>query len=123
MCQHFPEVVFYNRFVEIQRSVVIPLTLFINKVLFGKCLIGLFFCFKLYLICNEKDEFLNFIVTPGDMYDRKPLEYKNFLEFMFGKLVGGKGYINKVLFNRLVVDGIQIITKLESNKRGVFNTL
>ena len=33
----FPEVVSYNRFVELQREVAIPLALFIKKVLLGKC--------------------------------------------------------------------------------------
>src|SRR3712207_9405451 len=32
----FPEVVSYNRFVELQREVAIPLALFIKKVLLGK---------------------------------------------------------------------------------------
>ena len=34
---------------------------------------------------------LNFMITPGDVDDRKPLEYKSFMEFMYGKLVGDKG--------------------------------
>ena len=37
---------------------------------------GWFFGFKLHLICNEKGELLNFMITPGDVDDRKPLEYK-----------------------------------------------
>ena len=42
----------------------------------GKCSMGWFFGFKLHLICNEKGELLNFMITPGDVDDRKPLEYK-----------------------------------------------
>ena len=53
---------------------------------------GWFFGFKLHLICNEKGELLNFMITPGDVDDRKPLEYKAFVDFMYGKLVGDKGY-------------------------------
>ena len=41
-----------------------------------KCSMGWFFGFKLHLICNEKGELLNFMITPGDVDDRKPLEYK-----------------------------------------------
>ena len=67
---------------------------------------GWFFGFKLHLICNEKGELLNFMITPGDVDDRKPLEYKAFVEFIYGKLVGDKGYIGKRLFERLFVDGI-----------------
>ena len=33
----FPELVSYNHFVELEREVAIPLALFINKVLLGKC--------------------------------------------------------------------------------------
>ena len=35
---------------------------------------GWFFDFKLHLICNEKGELLNFMITPGDVDDRKPLD-------------------------------------------------
>ena len=79
---------------------------------------GWFFGFKLHLICNEKGELLNFMITPGDVDDRKPLEYKAFVDFIYGKLVGDKGYIGKNLFQRLFVDGIQLITKLKSNMKG-----
>ncbi len=41
VCKHmshlFPQVVYYNRFVEIKHEVAIPLALFIEKVLWGKC--------------------------------------------------------------------------------------
>ena len=41
VCKHlrhlFPKVVSYNRLVELERKVAIPLTLFIKKVLLGKC--------------------------------------------------------------------------------------
>ena len=49
------------------------------------------------------------MITPGDVDDRKPLEYNAFVEFIHGKLVGDKGYISKNLFQRLFVDGIQLI--------------
>lgn len=156
VCKHlrhlFPKVVSYNRFVELEKQVAVPLALFIKKVLLGKCTgisfvdstplrvcrnqrihihkvfkgiaqrgkcsMGWFFGFKLHLICNEKGEVLNFIITPGDVDDRKPLEYKAFVEFIYGKLVGDKGYIGKNLFQRIFVDGIQLITKLKSNMKG-----
>ena len=84
----------------------------------GKCSMGWFFSFKLHLICNERGELLNFMIPPGDVDDRKPLEYKAFVEFIYGKLVGDKGYISKNLFQRLFVDGIQLITKLKNNMKG-----
>ena len=55
---------------------------------------GWFFGFKLHLICNEKGELLNFVFTPGDVDDRKPLEYESFISQIYGKLVGDKGYIS-----------------------------
>ena len=84
---------------------------------------GWFFGFKLHLICNEKGEVLNFMITPGDVDDHKPLEYKAFVEFLYGKLVGDKGYIGKELFQRLFVDGIQLITKLKSNMKGALMSM
>ena len=63
------------------------------------------------------------MITPGDIDDRKPLEYKGFVEFLYGKLVGDKGYIGKELFQRLFVDGIQLITKLKSNMKGALMTI
>lgn len=46
------------------------------------------------------------MITPGDVDDRKPLEHKAFVEFLYGRLVADKGYISKRLFERLFVDGI-----------------
>ena len=43
---------------------------------------------------------------------------KSFVEFVYGKLIGDKRYISKNLFERLFVDGIQLITKLKSNMKG-----
>ena len=156
VCKHmrhlFPNVVSYNRFVELEKTVALPLAIFIKKVLLGKCTgisfvdstplrvcrnqrilihktfkgvaqrgkcsMGWFFGFKLHLICNEKGELLNFMIIPGDVDDRKPLEYKAFVEFIYGKLVGDKGYISQNLFEKLFVDGIQLITKLKNNMKG-----
>ena len=58
------------------------------------------------------------MITPDDIDDRKSLEYKAFVDFVYSKLVGDKGYISKNLFDKLFVDGIQLITKLKSNMKG-----
>ena len=58
------------------------------------------------------------MITPGNVDDRRPLEYNVFIDFIYGKLVGDKEYIGKNLFQRLFVDGIQLITKLKSNMKG-----
>ena len=83
-----------------------------------RCSMGCSFGFKLHLICNKRGELLNFMIAPSDVDDRKPLEYKLFVEFIYGKHVGDKGYIGRNLFERLFVDGIQLITKLKSNMKG-----
>ena len=56
----------------------------------GKCSKGWSFGFKSHLICNEKEELLSFMITPGDVDDRKPLESKAFIDSIYGKLVGDK---------------------------------
>ena len=79
---------------------------------------GWFFGFKLHLICNEKGELLNFMITPEDIDVRKPLEYNTFVEFMYGKMISDKGYISGNLFQILLVVGIQLIIRLKSNMKG-----
>ena len=81
-------------------------------------LYGLFFHFKLHLIYNEQEELLNFIITSGNVDDRKPLEYNVFVVLMYGKLIGYKGYISGNLFQILLVTVIQLITGLKSNIKG-----
>lgn len=58
------------------------------------------------------------MITPGDVDDREPLKIKSSVEFIYGKLVGDKGYIGKDMFSKLVVDGIQLITKIKSDMKG-----
>ena len=58
------------------------------------------------------------MITFGNIDVRNPLEYKAFVDFIYGKLIGDNGYISKNLFDKLFVDGIQLITKLKSNMKG-----
>ena len=55
LCHLFPRLMSYNRFVELEKEVAIPLALFVKKVLLGTCSMGWFFGFKLRLICNERE--------------------------------------------------------------------
>ena len=154
VCKHlrhlFPQVVSYNRFVELQKDIAIPLALFIKKVLLGKCTgisfvdstplrvcrnqrihmhktfkgiamrgkcsMGWFFGFKLHLICNEKGELLNFMITPADVDDRKPLEYKAFIEYIFGKLI-------TKLKNNMKGAIMKVSDKLLLRKRAIIETI
>lgn len=84
----------------------------------GQSSMGWFYGLKPHLVCNEKGDLLSFMLTPGNVDDREPLRNKSFIERIFGRLFGDKGYICKGLFSRLFVDGIQLVTKLRSNMRG-----
>ncbi len=89
----------------------------------GKCSLGWFYGFKLHLICNDKGEILNFMITPGDVDDREPLKVKSFVEFIYGKLVGDKGYISQNLFNKLFVDGIQLKNNMKGGLRPMYDRI
>jgi hypothetical protein len=49
---------------------------------------GWFFGFKLHLICNEKGELLNFMITPGDVDTRHEDIGANFLLSDFRSTAG-----------------------------------
>ncbi len=48
---------------------------------------GWFFGFKLHLIINDRGEILNFMFTPGNVDDRKPLYSESFIENVKGNYV------------------------------------
>jgi len=83
----------------------------------GQCSIGWFFGFKLHIIINDKGEILDFMLTPGNTDDRKPLESKNIISKLYGKLFGDKGYISQSLFENLFIDGIHLVTKIRKNMK------
>lgn len=81
----------------------------------GKTSTGWFFGFKLHLITNDRGELLNICFTPGNVDDRKPVPALT--QHLFGKLFGDKGYIDKRLFERLFVRGVQLITRIKGNMK------
>jgi hypothetical protein len=83
----------------------------------GQCSIGWFFGLKLHFIINDKGEILDFVLTPGNVDDRKPMTGTNLLKRIYGKLFGDKGYISQSLFEQLFIDGIHLITKLRKNMK------
>ena len=151
MKDEFPQTVSYNRFVELQKKVVVKLAIFLKMFCLGKCTgisyidstpirvchikrekqhkvfkefaqkgqcsLGWFYGFKLHLIINDKGEILDFIITPGNIDDRKPLSDMNLHKRIFGKLFGDKGYISKDLFEQLFIDGEHLITKIKKNMK------
>ena len=151
MKSEFPQTVSYNRFVELQKKVVVKLAIFLKMFFLrkftgisyidstpirvchikrekqhkvfkefaqkGQCSLGWFYGFKLHLIINDKGEILDFIITPGNIDDRKPLSDMNLHKRIFGKLFGDKGYISKDLFEQLFIDGVHLITKIKKNMK------
>jgi hypothetical protein len=79
--------------------------------------LGWFFGFKLHLVCNDRGEIIEFMLTPGNVDDRTPLKNKSFNNKIFGKIYGDKGYIGKDLFDKLFVDGIHLVTKIRKNMK------
>lgn len=89
----------------------------------GQCSMGWFYGFKLHLLCNERGELLNFMLTPGNVDDRKPLENKRFVEKLSGRLFADRGYVGKTLFATLFADGIHLVTRLKKGMKGGVRTL
>jgi len=79
----------------------------------GKTSTGWFFGLKLHLIFNEQGELMQFCLTPGNVDDRAPVAAltKN----LKGWLFGGRGYISKKLFTKLMQQGLELITKVKKN--------
>ncbi len=83
----------------------------------GHCSLGWFYGFKLHIVTNDCGGIIDFMITKGNVDDRKPLKTKNFLKKLFGKLFGDKGYLSKELFTNLFSNGIHLITKLKRNMK------
>ncbi|CAK0744251.1 transposase [Gammaproteobacteria bacterium] len=149
--REFPNRVSYNRFVELEQSVLVPLCAYLNTrrvtskgIAFidstplrvchnrriprhrtfnglaarGKTSVDWYYGFKLHLVIDDQGELVSFLVTPGNIDDRKGL--KEMAKFINGKLFGDKGYISKALQESLWEQGIELITKIRKNMKKVF---
>jgi hypothetical protein len=81
----------------------------------GKTSVGWFFGFKLHLVINDRGDLLGFHLTPGNTDDRGPV--RCLVKDLFGKLYGDKGYISQRLFEELLDEGLELITKLKKNMK------
>ena len=155
VCQHwknhFPDLVSYNRMVELCSDSMIPLAIYLKSRALGQCTgisfidstplrvcnnrrihshkvfeglaargqcsIGWFFGFKLHMITNDLGQVVDFMLTPGNIDDRKPLQIQRFIKKLWGKLFGDKGYISKELFENLFFNGVHLVTKLRKNMK------
>jgi len=88
---------------------------FKNMATKGKSTTGWFFGFKLHLIVNDRGEILSFQITPGNISDIKPV--KSLSKNIWGKLFGDRGYISSKLFEDLLAQNLQIITKIRNNMK------
>lgn len=71
----------------------------------------------MHLIINDKGEILNFMCTSGNVDDREPLKQGHFLKNIKGKLCADKGYIGQTLFEKLFLNGIQLVTKVKNKMK------
>ena len=83
----------------------------------GQCSLGWFYGFKLHIVTNDTGGIIDFMITKGNVDDRKPLRFKQFTKKLHGKLFGDKGYISKELFIELFSNGVHLITKLRKNMK------
>ena len=56
------------------------------------------------------------MLTPN-VHDTNPLKMKGFINKLYGKLFGDKGYLSKELFQFLLANGIDLVTKLRKNMK------
>jgi hypothetical protein len=148
----FPTLVSYNRFVELQQRVTLPLVLFLKTCRMGSCTgisfidstalkvchikrehqnrvfdgiatkgkstLGWFFGFKLHIIMNDKGEIISFVITQGNVDDRRPLSMESFIRNVSGKLYADRGYVSQKPAEILFADGIHVVTKMRNNMKG-----
>jgi hypothetical protein len=81
----------------------------------GKSTIGWFFGFKLHLVINDKGELMAVKLTAGNVDDRQPV--MDLVKELVGKLIGDKGYISQDLFEKLLEQGLRLITRIKSNMK------
>lgn len=81
----------------------------------GQSSMGWFYGFKLHLVVNDRGDILAFMLTPGNVDDRKPVPH--LAKALFGKLFGDKGYVSLPLFKSLFQHGLQLITNLRTNMK------
>jgi hypothetical protein len=76
---------------------------------------GWYYGFKLHLAVNEKGEILGFYLTAANVDERETVDW--ITQDLWGKLIGDKGYISQLLFEKLMHRGLKLITKLRKNMK------
>ena len=81
----------------------------------GKGSTGWSFGFKLHLVVNDSGELLAVYLTAANRHELKALP--KLVKRLFGKLFADMAYLSQALFEQLMQQGIQLITKLKSNMK------
>lgn len=72
---------------------------------------------KLHLLCNQKGELVNFVLTRANVDDRNESVMDTLTDKVSGKLYADKGYISQSLFGHLWDNGVHSVTGLRSNMK------
>jgi hypothetical protein len=72
---------------------------------------------KLHLVINHRCGIITWMLTPGNVDDRKPVPKP--VQDLFGKVYGDRGYISQNLFEELYEKGVQLITRIRANMKNV----
>jgi hypothetical protein len=81
----------------------------------GKGSTGWSFGFKLHVVVNEYGELLAIYLTAANRHELKTLP--KLVKRLFGKLFGDMAYLSQPVFEQLMQQGVQLITKLKSNMK------
>lgn len=81
----------------------------------GKGSTGWSFGFKLHLVVSDCGELLAVYLTAAHRHELKALP--KLVKRRFGKLFGDMAYLSQPVFEQLMQQGIQLITKLKSNMK------
>lgn len=82
----------------------------------GKGSMGWFYGFKIHLVINHLGEIVQFALTAGNVADNNQELLSQMLTGLKGKCYGDKGYLSS-LFEDLLNDGLQLVTKVRSNMK------
>lgn len=83
----------------------------------GKGTMGWFYGFKLHLVVTERGEIVNFVLSAGNVDDRNEKVISKLAKDLFGKLIGDRGYISKDLVEKLLGQGVELLTKFKKNMK------
>lgn len=81
----------------------------------GKTSTGWFFGLKLHIVINDQCELIAFKITKGNVHDVKAAD--DLLKNLNGLSFGDKGYLGRDLFEKLLKNGLKLITRKRKNMK------